>query len=205
MISDYHQHVESSFCNHSNQYLPYRGQGQVLETDIDLLLMNQSQLCDTLRKFEKQSVLSDHNLHNFKKNNVQSDQGQDFRCYGDQGFRCYGDSLHSLGRADFRSTSSCHSQTSDNDIGYRRNAGHNMQSQGNVHQGSCIKGLDLQNDLDPRGFDVNAWYNNYYTEEAMTWNREGSLAATEGRFSQGSIHGNTWWVIISHNANSTGQ
>ena len=169
MITDYHKHLESALCNHSNQYLANGGQGHILDTDIDLLLFNQAQLHNTLQKFEKQSVLSDHNLYKFK-NSPQ---------HVDHALHCHRN--HNIGRTGLNNTNASHYQTNNSGFGPRMHMAPSVQKQWNVNQGKSSNDLHLQNG-DPRTFDVNSWYDNYYAEESVSWRSEGSSAVQNGRY-----------------------
>ena len=96
-VTDYHKRLRSALCHHGNQ--PQQGQGHMLDTDVDLLLSQASlnnsfsscgaNLYDT---FGKQSVVSDHNLNNFKNNQAQVNN--DVGCYGYQGHHTSSSSLY---------------------------------------------------------------------------------------------------------------
>ena len=115
-VTDYHKRLQSALCHHCNQ--SQQGQGHMLDTDIDLLL-SQASLHDSFSScganlydsFGKQSVVSDHNLNNFKKSQPQVKN--DVGCYGNQGHHtsssslCYPNYIRNTGFRPIQNGHSC--------------------------------------------------------------------------------------------------
>lgn len=159
MVTDYHKRLQSALCQHSQQYLSLEGQGQMLDTDVDLLISNQPTLPERFdsnrigiyANFEKQGVLSNHNLNNLKTSQSQVNNG--FGCHGDRG--------RHVSRSSLNNANYIRNQTGCAGVGP-------LQRQPNNSQGKMFKGLDQGNGLNPAGFDVNAWYETYYPKEVRT-------------------------------------
>ena len=151
-VTDYHQRLQSALRSHGNQI--QKGQGHMLDTDVDLLLsqaslhsnldtdvdllLSQASLHNNFSNyganlydtFGKQSVISDRNLNNFK--NKQAQVNNDVGCYGNQGHQGHHTSVSSL----------CYPN-------YTRNGGFRP----------------IQNGQSCGDFDVNAWYDHHYNRE----------------------------------------
>ena len=192
MITDYHKRLESALCHHSNQYLAHGGQGHILDTDIDLLLLNQAYLEDSFgsckagvyNKFQKHSVLNEHNLNfqnrqphlnnglicngdNLNFQNSQPHLNNELICNGGQG------QGQKMRRSGFNDTN----HNSYHGIEPVKKQWNTTSSHGNP-----LNDLDIPNGQNPRTFDVNTWYDNCYYKEQATWGREETMSTRSSKY-----------------------